>query len=348
MSNSNTYLYIANRESREIMVFRLDADNGDLTLIQQARVNGAIMPMAVSPDRRTLYAALRNEPYAVASFRIDASSGMLKHLADTPVPDSMPYISTDRSGRYLFGVSNPKSRTKPRKSVMCVCPLDAEGVVRAPQQVVPAREKAHAVLAAASNRHVFASSCDGDVMLRWDFDASKGTVSADFTIAATVKAGGGPRHFVFHPNQRFMYLVNEYDGTLCTYAHDDTTGALREIQVSQIVERDPGGKSVRGADIHFTPDGGLLYASERYSDTLAAFRVDAASGLLTPLGNFATEKEPRGFNIDPQGRFLFATGRMSNSLTTYAIEGTSGNLTTLRKHAMSGDPNWIEIVTLPQ
>ena len=346
MNNPRTFLYVANRGSREIMVLQLDSDNGDLKTIQQAPVNGAIMPMAVSPDRRTLYAALRNEPYAVASFRINASNGTLRHLADTPVPDSMPYISTDRSGRYLFGVSNPKSRIKPRRSVLCVCPLDTDGVVQAPQQVLPAREKAHAVLAAASNRHVFASSCDGDVMLRWDFDAANGRLSADFTIAATVQAGGGPRHFVFHPNQRFLYLVNEYDGTLCTYAHDEAGGTLREIQVSQIVARDPGGKSTRCADLHFTPDGGLLYVSERYSDTLAAFRVDATSGLVTPLGSFATEKEPRGFNIDPQGRFLFAVGRQSNQLTTYAIDRATGKLSALRTHAMSGDPNWIEIVTL--
>jgi len=346
MTTTSTFVYVANRESREIMVFRLDAGSGNLTQIQNAAVNGAIMPMAVSPDRRFLYAALRNEPYAVASFSIDPSSGRLNHLADTPAPDSMPYISTDRSGRFLLGVSNPKSRIKPRKSFLCLFPIDARGIVQAPKQILPAREKSHAVLAAPSNRQVIATSCDGDVLLRWDFDAANGTLSTAGTNAAEMEAVGGPRHFVFHPNQQFLYVVNEYDGTIYTYVHDTATGALNRIQTSPIVARDPSGKSARGADLHFTPDGGLLYVSERYSDTLAAFRVDAASGMLTHLGNFATEKEPRGFNIDPLGRYLFAVGRASNSMTTYAIDHASGTLTALRRHPMSGDPNWIEIVTL--
>lgn len=346
MNHTTTCLYVANRESREIMVFRLDPQTGDLTPLQSMRVNGAIMPMAVSPDHRYLYAALRNAPYSVASFSIDPSSGCLQHLADTPLPDSLPYIATDRSGRYLLGVSNPKSRIKPRKSVLCICPIDAQGIVQAPQQVVPAREKAHAVLATPSNQRVFASSCDGDVLLRWDFDAATGMLTTEGIIAATLAGGAGPRHFVFHPNGRFIYLVNEYDGTLAVFAHDAENGGLDQIQLTHIIPDDRAGRSARGADIHFAANGGLLYVSERYSNTLAAFRVDADSGLLTALGNQVTEQEPRGFNIDPCGRYLFAAGRASNSLTVYAIDNPSAKLTALRQYAMSGDPNWIEIITL--
>jgi 6-phosphogluconolactonase len=346
MTSTLTCLYVAHQDGREIRVYRMDAATGALTALQTVACNGAVMPMAVSPDRRHLYAALRTKPFAIASFSIDAASGLLTHLADTPAPDSMPYISTDRSGRFLFGVTNPESRTKPRNSVLSVFPINAQGVVQAAQQIVPAREKAHAVLATTANRHVFASSCDGDVMLRWAFDAAAGTVSSEGVIAARVKDRAGPRHFAFHPDQRFMVLVNEYDGTLITYAHDAASGALKEIQLSEIVARDPGGKSTRAADLHFTPDGRWLYASERLSGTLTAFRVDADNGLLTRSGNFATEKEPRGFAIDPQGRFLFAAGRLSNNMTTYAIDADSGALTALHRQAMGNGPNWIEIVTL--
>ena len=105
-----------------------------------------------------------------------------------------------------------------------------------------------------------------------------------------------------------------------------------------LFDADAKGENAGGAQSH--------RELEDDEEALAAFRVDATSGLLTPLGSFATEKEPRGFNIDPQGRFLFAVGRQSNQLTTYAIDRASGKLSALRTHAMSGDPNWIEIVTL--
>jgi 6-phosphogluconolactonase (cycloisomerase 2 family) len=39
--------------------------------------------MAVSPDHRFLYAALRSPPFAASSFGIDPSSGRLSHLAVT-------------------------------------------------------------------------------------------------------------------------------------------------------------------------------------------------------------------------------------------------------------------------
>jgi hypothetical protein len=72
-------------------------------------VTGKVMPMAVSPDRRFLFAALRTEPYSIASFAIDGANGMLTHLGNAPAPNSAPYISTDRTGRFLFGAYNPES-----------------------------------------------------------------------------------------------------------------------------------------------------------------------------------------------------------------------------------------------
>jgi 6-phosphogluconolactonase len=63
------------------------------------------MPMAVTPDHRFLYAALRSHSFPVSSFAIDPTSGRLTHLATTPLQDSMAYIVTDRTGRHLLGAS---------------------------------------------------------------------------------------------------------------------------------------------------------------------------------------------------------------------------------------------------
>jgi 6-phosphogluconolactonase len=101
------------------------------------------------------------------------------------------------------------------------------------------------------------------------------------------------------------------------------------------------------ADIHLTPDGKFLYASERTSNTIAAFRIDPKTGALTSLGSTATEKQPRGFNIDPSGRYLLAVGQLSNSMTAYAIDKATGALTKLNETAVGKNPNWVEIVNLP-
>ena len=84
------------------------------------------------------------------------------------------------------------------------------------------------------------------------------------------------------------------------------------------------------ADIHLTPDGRFLYASERRTSTLAAFAVDPASGRLAPLGSVPTEAQPRSFAITPDGRFLYAVGQASHRLSRYAIDPRHGTLTLLR------------------
>lgn len=69
--------------------------------------------------------------------------------------------------------------------------------------------------------------------------------------------------------------------------------------------------------------------------------------MLTPAGNFATETQPRGFNIDPSGRFLIAAGQKSDSATLYAIDAESGALKELKRYPLGKNPNWVEIIDLP-
>jgi 6-phosphogluconolactonase len=98
------------------------------------------------------------------------------------------------------------------------------------------------------------------------------------------------------------------------------------------------------ADLHLTPNGKFLYASERTSSTLAAFSVDGATGKLSYLSSTPTEKQPRGFAIDPKGRFLVASGEKSETLSVYAIDAASGALKAVGKFATGKGSNWIEIV----
>jgi 6-phosphogluconolactonase len=220
--------------------------------------------------------------------------------------------------------------------------------VHAPHQVIRTPPKTHSILPDPSNRFAFVASCDGDAMVRYAFDAATGLPRSRSAAAGARAAQGGPRHFVFHPNYRFMYLLNEYDGSLYSYGYDARNGALSEIQVSSTVPPDfDKERIVRAADIHLTPDGKWLYASGRHPLTLAIFRVDAATGRLTPAGHVPVAKEPRGFNIDPFGRYLLAAGLHTSSLTSYRIDPETGALAKLADYPTGEGPNWIEFVRLP-
>ena len=100
------------------------------------------------------------------------------------------------------------------------------------------------------------------------------------------------------------------------------------------------------ADIHLTPDGRFLYASERSSSTIAAFQIH--DGALTLIGHSPTETQPRGFNLDPQGRYLVAVGELSNGLVVFKIDGHTGTLRRLMRLDIGKGPNWVEIIALPK
>ncbi len=164
--------------------------------------------------------------------------------------------------------------------------------------------------------------------------------------AIRVAAKNGPRHFVFHPNGKFVYLVNELSAAVLVFSYDAAHGTWRDIQQASALPDKFEGKPW-AADIHLTPDGRFLYASERTSSTISAFKVDTENGHLTPLGSAATEKQPRGFAIDPSGHLLAAVGELSNAMSVYAIDGESGALRLLQSVPTGKKPNWVEFVALP-
>jgi 6-phosphogluconolactonase len=98
------------------------------------------------------------------------------------------------------------------------------------------------------------------------------------------------------------------------------------------------------SDLHVTPDGQFLYAAERTSSSIGAFRVDPATGKLTYLSSTPTEKQPRGFRIDPKGRHMVVSGEKSDTISVFEIDGASGALRLLQKCPTGKGSNWVEIV----
>jgi 6-phosphogluconolactonase len=338
--SASTVVYVSNADSQEISVLGLDRGNGELRLIETVAVGGAAMPMALSPDRRTLYVALRSQPFRVASFAIDAKTGRLTKRGEASLADSMANIDVDRSGRWLFAASYGGHK-------ITVNAIGQDGNVGAVQQLVATGPNAHAIHADAANRFVLATSLGGDNISVWRFDAATGKLVANEPALVSTQAKSGPRHLVWDSAQRHAYLLCELDAALYVYDWDAARGTLSEAQRTSALPSGFSGGAPWAADLHLTPDGRFLYASERRSSTLAAYRVDAASGRLELIGHVPTEKTPRGFAIDPSGRYLVAAGQDSHAVTVHAIDAATGALSVLGRTPLGKNPNWVEIVELP-
>jgi 6-phosphogluconolactonase len=356
---AKTFVYVSCADDAEIAVLEMNLDNGDLKLIGKAKAGKVVMPMAVSPDRRFLYASIRSVPFSVASYSIDSNKGELTHLSTVPLPDNMANIATDKTGRFLFAASYTGHK-------ISVNPIGWRGLVQPdPTQVLMTGRNAHAILPDPSNRFVCVPNLGSDQVMQFIFDEKTGILTPNKPAAVYSKYGAGPRHLEFSPNNRFVYVLNELNGTVNVYAFDNQTGLLSEIQSLSALPADsklppaipaagigPGAPSVereeiKCADLHVTPDGCFLYASERTTSTLAAYVVDSATGKLKYMKNFETETQPRGFHIDPRGNFLIAAGQKTNQVSVHRINRTTGELQRLNRYPVGKNPNWIEIVDFP-
>ena len=198
-ASAATWVYVSNADSQEISVLELDRSQGTIKPVETVNVGGQVMPMAVSPDKRFLYAALRSQPFRVTSFAIDPATGKLRKLGEAPLADSMANIDTDATGRWLFAASYGGHK-------ITVNSIGKDGAVGAVQQLIPTAPHAHAIHADATNRHVLATSLGGDNLSAWRFDAETGKLTAHEPALTTVTPEkSGPRHFVWDRAQRSLW-----------------------------------------------------------------------------------------------------------------------------------------------
>jgi 6-phosphogluconolactonase len=354
-----SFVYVSNADDGDIGVYQL-LDSGELQPGQRIKAASVVMPMAVSPDRRFLYAAARSKPYTVYVYSIDKATGALTPASNAPLAESFPYISLDKTGRYLFGASYGGH-------VLSVNAVSSDGrVVDPPLQVIPVGRNAHSIRVDDSNRFIYVSALGSDEIFMFNFDVASGKVSSNTPSVYLMKAMTGPRHFIFSPDGKYLFVLSELLGTVTTFAIDSKTGLLTELSSLSGLPPDsklgpgaprgaiggPGAPPPRNtdndiwaADIHMTPDGKFLYISERTSGTLGAFSVDPAGGKLTYLSSTPTEAQPRGFAIDPKGKYLVASGEKSGTISVYSINQANGALKLLNRYPTGKGSNWVEIVS---
>ena len=151
--------------------------------------------------------------------------------------------------------------------------------------------------------------------------ASDGQLDKEKTFDVTLEAGSGPRHICFSKDGRFAYLINEISGKVTALAYDGQ--GLTSIQYIEADTVNAQGS----ADIHLSPDGRFLYASNRLkADGIAIFSVNQETGWLTKVGYQLTGIHPRNFIITPDGRFLLVACRDSNFIQIFERDKETGLL----------------------
>src|SRR5262249_51282356 len=224
------FVYVSNAEDGDIGMYTLQSD-GSLQSGPRFKAEKLVMPMAVSPDKRLLIAAVRSKPYQAYSYSIDPGSGALKLVGTGPLAESFPYISLDRGGRFLFGASYGAN-------LVSVNSVGVDGRVGDPLQVIPTARNAHSIRIDNTNRFVFAPHLGTDQVFQFLFDEKSGRLIANTPPILQLKQGTGPRHLIVSGDNRFVYVVNELTGTVTTLSLDANTGLLKELDSVSVLPPD--------------------------------------------------------------------------------------------------------------
>ena len=360
MSAGKTFVYVSNAQDGNIDAYTMDTNSGGLTPIGKTEAAKLVMPMAVSPSKKHLYAVIRSQPTRVLTYAIDPATGTLSQKASAPLPDSMPYVSTDRTGRYLFTASYGGDK-------LAVSPIGENGLVEAEAiQVIPTGRNAHSILPDGSNKFVYAATLGANQVLQFTFDSKTGRLSPNEPASISPQPGHGPRHLAFSPDNKYLYVLNELSGHVTQYAIDPGKGTLTLVDSISSVPAEAGlawgapqapvgaapaaaapkddKPKVWAADIQITPNGKFLYSTERTTNKIALFTVAPETGKLTYVTNFPTEAQPRGVRLDPAGQYLVASGEKSDRISVYKIDQGTGKLGEPSRYPVGNGANWVEIV----
>ena len=354
--NKTTYLFIGtythSKPSKGIYIYSFNPDNGALTFVSNGENITNPSYITLAPDGCHLYACTETQlPNAgsVSAFGFDSVHGCLTFINKQHSGGENPvYASVDKANKWLVNANYTQGSVS-------VFPLNdngslgiadtvlsyLEGSIDTPRQ---SRAHVHSVVFSPQQDHLFAPDLGADKIRGYTFDANRKhpLQPADPQFTSTVP-GSGPRHFIFHPNGRLAYCTEELSGTISAYSYDDEK--LQRIQ--RLASYAAKQEWYAGSDIHISPDGLFLYASNREEEhSISIFSIDTTSGLLTLIGHQKTGgKHPRMFTIDPTGNYLLVANLFSNNIVVFKRDQKTGLLARTHNTIKVPQPSCLQMRT---
>ncbi len=344
-------------KSKGIYAYRFDADTSELSPIGLVAETTNPSFLAVHPNHRFLYAVNEVTRYkgqssgTVSAFAIDNATGKLTFLNEVSSRGADPcYVTVDKSGKYVL-VANYTGGS------IATFPVSDDGRLGEASAFVqhsghgtnPERQEgphAHSIDLSPDNHFALVDDLGLDELVVYRFDSAKGSLTSNDPKFAKLNSGAGPRHFAFHPNGKFGYVINEMQSTVTAFGYDPASGALHSLQTVSTLPKDFSGRN-EDAEVEVHPSGKFLYASNRGHDSIAVFAIDAAKGTLTLVEIASTQgKEPRNFQIDPTGTLLFAANQKSDSIVVFRIDVKTGRLTPTGQKIDVGTPVCVKFLAL--
>lgn len=317
--------------SHGIYSLGFDQENGNFTFLDSL---SAVNPSFVtfSPDGSKIYAVneVENDEAGVSSINFDKATGKMTLVNGAATHSGAPcYISTNGKFVATANYGGGSISIFPLAPDGSLLPLDTlyMGAVGGPDSTRQEAPHVHCVEFSPDGKYLYASDFSADRLLTFKISDDGAGISPVLNedgqqVTVPVEPDYGPRHIIFDSEGKHAYVIGELSGKITVFDYNNG-----KLVASQVVDADP--YDGRGsADIHLSPDGKFLYASNRLKgDGIAIFSVNTENGQLTDVGYQSTGIHPRHFNITPNGKYLLVACRDTNEIEVYQRDSNSGLLT---------------------
>jgi len=313
-----------------------DTDTGVLTTPEFLLEAQAPAFFTLAPDGRHLYTCNSGSPGGLSAFAIEPHTGRLTLVNRVLAGGGdTSYVCLDQTGRFALAANYQGGNV----AVFALRPDGAIGDWTAFAQhtgssVNPQRQThpyAHSIIVDPTNRFALVADLGVDKLYVYRFDEKTGALTPNDPSFANIAPGSGPRHVKFHPNDRWVFLLNEIACTIVVFGWDSAKGTLTERQTISTLPADFKPENTC-AEIEVHPNGRFLYATNRGHDSLAVFAIDPTNGQLTFVEHASSRgKWPRNFAFDPTGNWIVCTNHNSDNAVVFRVDADTGHLTPVGK-----------------
>lgn len=315
-------------------MYQFNAKTGSLKYSGKTSAVHSSSYLCLHPSGKYLYSVAFGE---IAAFSIDNKSGKLTLINKRETGKGPCYVSMDHTGKWVFVSNYPDGYIE-------VFPVESNGglgvehqrIMHQGSSVNKSRQEAphpHMIMTSPENKFVIVPDLGSDKIFVYWFDDKTGKLISNTPDGIKATPGAGPRHFAFHPNGHYGYVLNELNSTVTAYGWNEQSGILTSLETVQLLPEDFKGNN-KSADIHLSPDGQFLYASNRGHNSITAFRVEP-DGRLELVGVYPSGGDfPRNFYITPRGRYLLVENKHSGNIVLFELDLKTGKLK--RKEKVEG------------
>jgi 6-phosphogluconolactonase len=310
-----------------IYTYRFNQDTGNFQQLHSIGISNPSF-LTLSPDRQFIYCVNEDQDNSrISALSFDKANEKL-HLLNSQdsqgndpcyvVNDAKHVIAANYSGGTIavFG-KNPDGSLSPAKQVI----RHQGSSINKERQEKP---HVHMVQFSPDRQFVLANDLGTDGVYLYSYHPDAGDEILRFCSKTDTKPGSGPRHLVFSPDGKFVFLLHELDGTLTAFSYRE--GQLQKVGETSVVPEDFKGK-ISAADIHISNDGKFLYASNREdANTISVFAVH--EGKLQHVETIPSGGNgPRNFTLSPNGKFMLVAHEKSGNIVIFNRNSQTGKLT---------------------